>query len=263
MIYEKIMLREDNPDVYLECYCFHQGRILCDALLVIPGGGYEFVSPREGEPVVQAFTAQNFNCFVLHYSVKERAAYPNPLLDAALAMKHIKENAERYHINPDRVFAVGFSAGGHLCGMLGNLWHRPEIAELAETTSDVIRPNAVMLIYPVMLAEKFAHHGSMKNVTGGNAALMELMSLEKQVSEKSVPAFFMHTASDAGVPVENTLQSALAYSEHRIPFEVHVYPFGPHGMAVATEATAEGKPLMIDSEVAKWVDAAVAFARRF
>ena len=257
------MLRPDREDVFLEVYCFNRGRTPADAMLVIPGGGYNFVSDREGEPVVQGFTAHDFNCFVLTYSVKENSAYPNPLVDAALAMKHIKENAERYHINPDRVFAVGFSAGGHLCGMLGNLWHRPEIAELAGCPSEVIRPRATLLIYPVMIAGEYAHQGSISNVSGQNEDLLDLVSLEKQVSEKTVPAFFMHTASDLCVPVQNTLRSAEAYRQHEIPFEVHIYPFGPHGLSVATEAVLEGNKEVADSEIAKWVELAVAFCRRF
>lgn len=263
MIFEKIMLRDDNPDVYLETYCFNRGRTPCDALLVIPGGGYEFVSDREGEPIVQGFSAHDFNCFVLHYSIKENAKYPNPLVDVALAMKHIKANAERYHINPDRVFAVGFSAGGHLCGMLGNLWHRPEISELAGCPSEVIRPNAVLLTYPVMIAGEFAHQGSIRNVSGQCEDLLDTVSLERQVSEKSVPAFFMHTASDTCVPVENTLMTAEAYSRHKIPFEIHIYPYGGHGIALATSATSEGRTPMEDQEVAKWIHQAVAFCRRF
>ena len=149
MIYEKIYLREDDPNIYLETYCFNLGLTPCDALLVIPGGGYQIVSDREGEPIARAFAAEHFNCFVLHYSIGADATYPRPLVDAALAMKHIRSNAQKYNIHPDRVFAVGFSAGGHLCGMLGTMWHRSEIAALAQTDIQTIRPTGVMLIYPV------------------------------------------------------------------------------------------------------------------
>lgn len=263
MIYERIALRDDNPDVYLDCYCFNEGRTPCDGILVIPGGGYKFVSPREGEPIAQAFASQGFNSFVLHYSIRENAVYPNPLLDAALAMKHIRTHAERYRINAERVFAVGFSAGGHLCGMLGNLWHRPEIAEYAKTESQTIRPKGVMLIYPVMVSGVYAHQGSIINVSGGKDELLDTVSLDKQVSSLSAPAFFMHTANDGLVPVENTLLSAMAYRSAGVPFEVHIYPFGPHGISLATDATAEGNPAMTDTEISKWVELAAAWSRRF
>ena len=264
MLYEKIYLREDRQDVYLECYCYHESE-KSKSILVIPGGGYGFVSDREGEPIAKVFGEKGFNCFVLQYSINENSVYPNPLLDAALAMKHIRQNADKYHVLTDKVFAVGFSAGGHLCGMLGNMWYRDEISALAQTTPDVIRPTGVMLIYPVITAFSHTHQGTIDHITGGDHSEEALLniSIEKHISSKSVPAFLVHTAADATVDVENAIFAASAYSQAKVPFEMHIFPFGPHGLALGNSVTSGNNPIMEDTEFAKWPELATAWINRF
>ena len=117
MIYDRISLDEKDENIYLELYLPDDiyGRKK-DSILVIPGGGYSCVcSDREGEPVALAFAAKGFNAFVLHYSVGEKALFPRPLIEASMAIKYIKDNAEKHCGDPERVFVTGFSAGGHLC----------------------------------------------------------------------------------------------------------------------------------------------------
>lgn len=268
MIYEKVYLYPDRKDVFLETYCFERG--VCtrsDAMLILPGGGYQFVSDREGEPIMRAFAAQGFNCFVLTYSICDKARFPQPLLDAAMAMKHIRENADRYNIDPEKICAVGFSAGGHLCGMLGNMWHLPVLKETIGVPSEVFRPTCVLLIYPVITAYEYAHLGSIQTIAGTQATRESLatvsvdpsvVSIEKNITEKSVPAFLLHTADDDVVPVENTLLAAHAYRKAGVPFEVHIYPFGPHGISIAKEETGPA-----EAAVAEWPRLACTFCRRF
>ena len=265
MLYEKIQLRPDDPDIYLESYCCDKGACESPALLILPGGGYRILADREGEPIARAFGAEGFNCFVLHYSLNEKAAYPRPLIDAGLAVRYIRENAERYHTDGNRLFAVGFSAGGHLCGMLGTMWHRPEIAQAVGCSSSMLKVSGVMLIYPVVSAYENPHRATIEAVSGGDDAPDRLLtvSVEKNVDERSVPAFFMHTAGDKGVGVHHSLLGGLAYAGAGVPFEMHIYPFGPHGIALADSSTSFGNADMEDAEVAKWVALAARWARRF
>lgn len=121
MIIKKIPLISETA--FITAYIADVKNPVRDAMLVIPGGGYGCVcSDREGEPIALAFVARGMNAFVLHYTVKPPHKY-SALAEASLAVAHIKENAEEYSINPERVFVSGFSAGGHLAGSLGTLWH--------------------------------------------------------------------------------------------------------------------------------------------
>lgn len=269
MIYEKIYLLPGNEDAYLETYV--ADRLPCNtpkALLVIPGGGYGGVcSDREGEPIAQAFMPYGFNCFVLHYSVAGKRIFPSQLIEASAAVKYIKDNAERYNINPDKVFAIGFSAGGHLTGTLGTLWHRREVYDVLDMPFGYNRPTGVMLIYPVITGNPaFSHAGSFMNLLGTDepsADALSEVSLEKQVDERSSPAFLVHTANDEVVKVQNSLLMAEAYAAAGLPFELHIYPDSPHGMALGNEITYCGNEKWNRQSLAQWVKAAVLWADTF
>ena len=226
-----------------------------DAILIIPGGGYSMVcSDREGENIAIAFNALGYACFVLDYSVSPNAVFPRPLIEASLAMKHIKENAEKYKIDPERVFVLGFSAGGHLAGSLGMRWNLPEVVEAIDAPFGTNKPKGMILCYPVLCWFDKTHKGTFHNAFGTDtptAEQVELISLENGVGEQTPPAFLWHTASDNAVNVQNTLKMATALSEGNVPFEVHIFPEGPHGMALATPATGSS-PNMINERIAEW-----------
>ena len=226
-----------------------------DAILIIPGGGYTAVcSDREGENIAIAFNALGYACFVLDYSVKPNAKFPRPLIEASLAMVHIRENAEKYKIDPERVFVLGFSAGGHLAGSLGTRWHIPEVANAINAPFGTNKPSGMILCYPVLCWFDKTHSGTFINAFGTETPTEEqirLISLENDLGENTPPAFLWHTANDNAVNVQNTLKMATALSEAKIPFEVHIFPEGPHGMALATEATG-ASPNMINPRVAEW-----------
>ncbi|MBQ4136619.1 MAG: alpha/beta hydrolase [Clostridia bacterium] len=271
MIYERIYLEENNENVYLDTYVADKNYgFVRDAILVIPGGGYGTVcSDREGEPIAMAFIPHGFNAFVLHYSVtsKEKRSFPAQLIQASLAMKHIKDNAERYNIDPNRVFVTGFSAGGHLAASLGVLWHISEVYDAIDMSYGYNKPAGMMLNYPVItgIEKQYSHPGSFRNLFCTDDLSDEQLykaSLEKYVDENSCPAFIFHTAADALVPVKNSLLLADAYAEKGIPFELHIYPNGPHGMALANEITAEGREEMIDTAMEKWIDQAVMWSKK-
>ncbi len=259
MIYKKVQLTND-PEVYLEVFVSNTTNYKRDALLVLPGGGYQSIcDDREGEPVALAFMQHGVNAFVLHYSINEKARVSKPIIEASLAIKHIKDNAEEYKVNKDRVFVTGFSAGGHLCTSLGVLWHLPEIYEVTGMEYGYNKPYGIIPVYPVISSDKeFGHRLSLYNLLGRDLPEenYECYSLEKQVDERSVPAFIVHTADDEIVNVRHSLSLATAYANNKIPFEVHVFKSAPHGMSISKKVTATGNPLYVNSHNAKWVELA-------
>ena len=253
--YGKAELHIYTPDLYVSG----------EAILVIPGGGYGAVcTDREGEPIALSYLSKGVMAFVLHYSVGADAPKNLPLVEASKAIAYIRRNAERFKINKDKIYAVGFSAGGHLCGSLGTLWHRDEIVERAEVEYGENRPSGVVLCYPVITGGDRAHKGSFYNLIGTKTPTddqLDNYSLEKHVDKRSAPAFIIHTAEDTLIPVHNSLYMATAYADAGVPFELHVYPHGPHGMALANEITANGQASYIDSRYERWVDDSLAFFR--
>lgn len=251
MICKTVNLRDDDPNITLECFITEHSQKR-DALLVIPGGGYFHICfDREGHRVAEEFITKGFNCFVLNYSIKEKAKYPRPLEDASLAMKYIKEHAEELNINADRVFALGFSAGGHLAGMLGTMWHKVSVGEYG-----INKPCGVILCYPVLTSKLgHSHEGSFHNLLGTTSPTDEqlaALSMENNVDERSAPAFIWHTADDTCVPSEGSLYTAIKYKEYGLPFELHIFPHGPHGMALGNEASSGGNENYVDKNVATW-----------
>lgn len=267
MQYEKIELIPGRNEVTLEYFGIDDRSIAKDAMLVIPGGGYGTVcSDREGYPIAQAYMMQEMNAFVLHYSVGSKIEEAiDPLCQASLAMVHIRENAEKYNINPDRVFVVGFSAGGHLAGSLATLWNREDVQKKLGENAGKNRPTGAVLCYAVTLG--FSTAGSaitFKNLLKDkieDAACVNSFSLEKNVGPHTAPAFIMHTFDDAVVPLDNALKLGLAYKEAEIPFEMHIYPHGPHGMALANKVTWGGKPDYDNAAIARWVSDSVVWMK--
>lgn len=229
-----------NYEPYIETYIL-SGSKKRGAVLVCPGGGYEHTSEREAEPIAMQFTAKGYHAFVLYYSVAP-SRHPQPLLDISRAMCIIRENADKWNIDNNRIAVCGFSAGAHLAASLGIHYDKPYLEREGIVLGEN-RPNAMILAYPVITMKEFAHSGSREKLLGQNPGddLINEMSLETQVSEKTPPAFIWHTAEDRSVPVENSLLFASALQKNKIPFELHIYPYGPHGLSLANEETDNGK----------------------
>ena len=231
------------------------------AVLVLPGGGYGFTSEREGEPIAAQFAAEGFHAFVLWYSVAPHC-HPQPLLDVSRALCVLREHAEEWHLDPEKIAVAGFSAGGHLAASIGVHWEKPWLSGIPGIRFEGNRPNALILSYPVISSGVHAHRGSFDNLLGKEApdAALEMMSLEKQVGSHTPPAFLWHTFADGLVPVENSLLFASALRKAGVPFELHVFPDGGHGLSLATAETAwEGQG--IDPHVGSWVNLCVEWLR--
>ncbi len=163
-------------------------------------------------------------------------AHPYPLLESAMAMIYIRENAEKFQVDVNHVAACGFSAGGHACCALGTLFDEPILKEFLGEKVALIRPDAIVLSYPVITADpEFWHEGSIKNISGGDEEAAKRLSLETRVNETSSPAFIWHTVADGGVPVENSLLLASAYRKAGVAFELHLFEKGGHGASIATD----------------------------
>ena len=248
MRHERIYLNENDERVFIDTYISDHGDMK-DALLVIPGGGYGTVcTDREGEPIALDFFAKGYNCFVLNYRCgRETDRYPAQIIDAGSAMIYIKEHSEEFKINPKRVFAVGFSAGGHLCGSLATMFEYPEVKEAFGEKAAMIRPTGVILAYPVTITRDNTHAPSFKNLTGKplsefTDAERDKFSLDTAVTENTSPMFLWHTVEDQLVPVEGTLKLGLALTKAKVPYKMSIYPYGPHGIALGTKITYTGAP---------------------
>lgn len=205
------------------------------AVLIFPGGGYTMCSDREAEPVALAYMGKGFNAFVLRYSVGAEEPFEHSLQDAEAALDYLRENAERLHINAQKIAAAGFSAGGHLAASLGTVSRE--------------KPNALILGYAVTTA-KF-----------GPLMGKEIAPADECVSEDTPPTFLFATSDDCIVPVENSLSFAQALAKNDIYFELHVYLAGPHGISLATDAVANGARGMANPAVGEWLDASARFLR--
>ena len=230
------------------------------AIIVCPGGGYGFCSDREAEPIATSFLAAGFATFVLRYSVKENAANYQPIKEVALAVKYVREHAENYNVDPAYVFTCGFSAGGHLAASAGVLWNDPVVREaLGDAPSGINRPTGMILAYPVITAGEWAHKGTIANLCGTKEYTKEQgdrFSLELHVDETTCPAFIWHTFADKCVPVQNSLLMAEAMTKAKVPFELHIFPKGQHGLSLCNELV--GTPLPHN---ACWIELAVRWAQ--
>ena len=228
------------------------------AVLVLPGGGYKMTTFREGEPVALAFLAAGYQAFVLNYSVTP-AVYPQALLEASAAIDYIRRNAAGYNVDPNRVAVCGFSAGGHLAGSLGNLWSEPFIAETLGIGCGSNRPDAAIIGYGAMtMGEK--GHWSLRDIllNGMDPGSYPMLSLENSVNEKNPPAFIWQTLEDTGTVLENSTYYATALHEKNIPFELHIFHGGPHGMVLANMDTADN-PKQLSPRIAKWFELCTAW----
>ncbi len=206
------------------------------AVIVLPGGGYQMRAEHEGRPVAKLFNNAGFHAFVLNYRF---APYRHPaaLLDIQRSIRLLRSRAEELCIIPDKIFVIGFSAGGHLCAASALMPGEPlPFTDEIDTTS--CRPDAAILCYPVIdMASKWAHKGSAANLLGANASMEALTfhSMQNRVTADAPPFFIWHTADDNAVPVENSLLLANALSEKSIPYEMHIFPNGPHGLGLAQQ----------------------------
>lgn len=225
-------------------------------VLICPGGGYSMTSDREAEPLAVRFLAMGYHAGVLRYSVAP-ARYPLALLQLAESVRHLKEHADVYHIDAERIVIQGSSAGGHLAASLGVFWNRPFLSDALGTEAAMLKPAGLLLSYPVITSGIYAHRGSFESLLGEQeGTLGEQMSLEKQVTKDTPRTFLWHTEPDDTVPVENSLLFFQALHAHGVSAELHIYPAGGHGLGLANAETANRDGYGIQKECQSWIDLA-------
>lgn len=260
-------LGEEDRNPTLTCYLpqniVEMGREneMRPTILICPGGGYAHCSEREAEPIALKFLNWGFNAIVLRYSCAPHR-YPTQLREVAAAFEEIYANANEWHCDLTKVGIIGFSAGGHLSAHYSNAYNSDAVREVFP---DSKKPNFAILSYPVISAdETFAHKGSFVNLLGEypTGELVEKYSCEKLVSADTPPTFIWHTTTDQAVPVKNSLVYATALAENNVPFSVHIYPYGVHGLSTVDHLTnnddkLDAKTLLAEgwlNEFKKWFD---------
>ena len=245
MHHEKIFF-PGREKVYLECYVLDSGiRLGQDkkrpAVIVCPGGGYVYLSPREGEPVAAAYAAKGYHAFVLHYSIRHDAAGYAPMEELDWAIALLRERAEEWQIAENKIFTCGFSAGGHLA--------------MSQGLFGMNRPAGMILGYPAVQLKGDA--AFLLSLLAGkqdlNAEDLKYADLPEQVTEDAPPLFVFTTAQDS-LTYTASIALAGAYAQHGLLCELHVFQKGPHGYALANAASADGAVSNLNPQAETWLD---------
>ena len=264
MICETFDIKNENSQEYarLNTYLIsHSDSIKTETrplIILCPGGGYWFTSEREGEMLALQFVAAGFHAAVLWYSVKP-ATFPTALLELAKSVELVRKHAKEWYVDPDKIVVEGCSAGGHLAASYGVFWHEDFVSNKLQVSKDILKPNGMILSYPVITSGEKAHQGSFESVLGEDYAdeeKLRFLSLEFNVTKDTPPTFMWHTAPDDTVPVENSLLFFQALHALDIPAELHIYPVGGHGLGLATAETSCPNGYGIQAECETWVQLA-------
>ena len=262
MIYKKIEIAVDGYKETADLYTYFLDSSIemrpnekRPVILMCPGGGYEMTSDREAEPMAMQFLAMGYHVAILRYSVCP-ARYPAALLQVAESVLYLKEHADEYHIDPEKIVVQGCSAGGHLAANYGIAWNSPFLTKLMGMENDPERlcVAGLLLCYPVITSGEKAHEESFRNLLGEQyEEKKEELSLENQVTPDTPPTFLWHTATDETVPVENSLYFFQACLQQGVSAELHIYPVGGHGLSLANEETCRANGIGVQKECQSWI----------
>src|SRR6266436_1927478 len=210
-------------------------RVSGAAMVIFPGGGYGALASYEGKDYGDWLATNGITCFVVKYRLgSDGYRHPRMLEDAARAVRLVRANASQWKIDVKRVGLIGSSAGGHLASTLMTHFDagHPDAADAVERQSS--RPDLGILCYPVISMETNTHQGSKSNLLGAKPSpeLVRLLSNELQVTSNTPPCFIWHTWEDTVVKVENSVDFAAALRRAGVPFELHIYQKGAHGLAL-------------------------------
>jgi acetyl esterase/lipase len=213
------------------------------SVIICPGGGYGILAIKhEGYDIAKAFNEMGVTAFVLKYRLPSDLIMEDksigPLQDAQQAVKMVREHAADFKINPAKIGIMGFSAGGHLASTLGTHFSKSLIENKNNTS---LRPDFMVLIYPVISFGEFAHKGSRNNLIGLNPIeeQVKLYSNELQVSADTPPTFLVHANDDKTVPSENSLDFSRKLKQAGVKCELHLYPGGGHGFGLDNKTTKD------------------------
>lgn len=268
MRFETHSVPTDKEPVTVRCYLPDVSPAIDEnvqrvALVICGGGGYRYVSPRESEPIALKFAGFGFNCYTVDYHVSPNR-YPTAMHDIAAAVAFVRAHAEDHHTHPDKIALMGFSAGAHAACTVGVKWQDEDCFAPLGLTAEQVKPNMLMLCYPVITATEYAHRGSFEELTGSvNIADHQAYSLETKVTANTPETFIWHTWDDQAVPVMNSLLFASALAKEHISCEMHIYEHGSHGLSLCDiTVSAQSKINPAWRDCAEWVDHARDFLMR-
>jgi len=229
------------------------------AVIICPGGGYSVVVYQaEGIKTALEFARNGVAAFVLKYRLPDDSTMQDkkigPLQDAEQAVKIVRENAQHWGIDPNKIGIMGFSAGGHLASTEATHWKEPLIENDKRTS---LRPDYQILIYPVIsMQDKLTHAGSRSRLLGKNPTqeVMDHFSNELQVDEKTPPAYITHAGDDKVVDVDNSIVYYEKLRQHHVPAELHIYPKGNHGFVLSQPTEEWMMPLFKWMKNSKWMN---------
>ncbi|MHB9295908.1 putative Acetylxylan esterase [Pillotina sp. SPG140] len=226
------------------------------AIIILPGGAFTFLSDREAEPVALTFAKEGFHTFVLNYSVGDYSAFPNPLDDVSKAIWEVRRNADLWGIEKDSIALMGFSAGACIAAMSATQWNTPGLADRIDAPEDDIKPNAAVIGYGASLLSTIfdAQDEDLIVPPPGKISADRTPELDvvNYVGPHTAPLFFWHNRYDKLVPVINPILMAEAMTKYKLPFEMHIFQKGEHGMSVnnmLSNPSGEG----LDPSVSMWV----------
>ncbi|MEN2983642.1 MAG: alpha/beta hydrolase [Dictyoglomaceae bacterium] len=265
MIHEIINITSDGR-VYLKTYIHDQSNQADfqikkrPAIIILPGGAFVFLSDREAEPVAITFMKEGYNTFVLYYSIGDYCKYPDILEEVSKAIWEVRRHSEKWNINPDAIVLMGFSAGANIAGMSATQWNNPSISKNLGVSSEAIKPNAVVLAYgPWDNTNTIQKDPKFYNPYAGKIAkdCTPELDIINYIGSHVPPIFMWHNLYDKYVPAINPIMAATKLIEYNIPFELHIFQGGEHGMSVCNSLSSydeKSKKLVKENpNVALWV----------
>ena len=258
-IKSEAILRSYIPDNFDE---FSKGRKR-KCILVFPGGGYEFVSDRENEPIALKLISEDIAVFTLTYSVIE-FKYPYPFVEAFAALAYIRENAEKYNIDPNKIAVMGFSAGGHLAAFTSMNSESDKFAKLIGKSKELIKVNGCILSYPVVYTGKDnPFDANLKALRRNMPDHLEETDIIKNCTSSFPKTFVWTTQNDNVVPCLNSIDLVKKLTELGVFCEFHLFPNGAHGLSLANEIVSEKDVANIDPFIKTWINYAIHFVKTY
>ena len=230
------------------------------AVIVVPGGAYQSVADREDVPVATKLLGEGMQTFVLEYSVSPNR-FPIQLMELATAISIVRKRASEWNIDANKIVIMGFSAGGHLCGQMGAFWNKEFLYAPLKLKPKDIKPNGVILSYPVITGGDGGHRLSFDSLTGGDPEKIKLFPVEEHVTKDYPKTFIWHCDDDVDVKPSNAIAMYSALRNAGVQSELHIYPVGTHGLSLGTEQTSINGGRWLVPYAQNWIDHALRFIR--